>query len=380
MNTRDKINWAAIAISFIIIFIQSLCGVAKASLTIHSNEGVHLQIIGYNGFAKVTLFLDTLKAGIKQHAETDYKGLALLLFKQGQVYPIILGNQPLQLIISNPNVPPSFSGSDVNEYFYSLLSGAEKVPVQYDFPDLMIESKRLLDSTGSIRTVEELQVVKEKFHDFVSVNYQELYHSDMLRRLIGQYFMMHEYVDYHVLGAPDTDIRVRYHKEIMDGVGNWIDLLKHDIPEHEILNYCVSIYYDRSMVSLAYKIIENFRDVAYCPGDESQTPFLPPGLALTDADNNQTTLERVGGKKAITFISDDCPVSKVVTVVAARRFARQKDTTLIVAPLQPLSDSYLSIQRMVSGGKIMFIDDEKWRKKNVPLGMKLPKLTQVDEK
>jgi len=50
--------------------------------------------------------------------------------------------------------------------------------------------------------------------------YENLKHSDMIRRLSAQYFMMHAYVAYHTEDAPAADIRVQYQKEILNGVGS----------------------------------------------------------------------------------------------------------------------------------------------------------------
>ena len=66
----------------------------------------------------------------------------------------------------------------------------------------------------------------------------------------------------------------------------------------------------------------------------------------------------------IAFVSDDCPVSMVATVIKARQFADQnKGGQLIVAPLQQLSETHLLMNRMVSNGNMLFINDEQWRKK-----------------
>lgn len=132
------------------------------------------------------------------------------------------------------------------------------------------------------------------------------------------------------------------------------------------------------MVSFALRIMENFRDVAYCPGDEKTTTALPSSLILTDADGDHKALKEVSGKKLVAFVSDDCPISQVVTVTMARRLAQQRDTTLIVAPLQPLSEKHFAMQRMVSGGNMLFVDDEKWRKENIPHRMKLPRFIQIE--
>jgi hypothetical protein len=71
----------------------------------------------------------------------------------------------------------------------------------------MIEAKQLLESTYSIKTIKELQAMKESLHTFANIHYHDLQRSDILMRLIAQYFMLHEYVDYKVQGEPEAAIR-----------------------------------------------------------------------------------------------------------------------------------------------------------------------------
>ncbi len=353
--------------------------VARASFIIQSQEAVDIEVKGYNGLSEIILFKGSLSAGTKETVGTPYRGLGLLVFKQGQHYPLILGEQSFTLNINNADKLPAFTGSSENEFFYKLLTGAEASPGQYDFALLMIEAKELLDSSSSIHTVAELKAMKEKFHTFVRTHYQDLQHSDMLRRLIGQYFMMHEYVDYHIKGAPASDIQVQYKKAVIDGVGNWLEILKTHIPGHEIVNYCISLYYNRGMVALASRIIVNFRDIALCPGDEKQTISFPDDLLITKANEKRAQrLDTFKGDKIIAFVSEDCPVSMVETVMKVRQLAAQKkNVTVIVAPLQKLSDKHLAMRRMVSGGNMLFIDDDKWRKKNLPEKLKLPQFVHM---
>lgn len=363
-----------------LISILSWAGSARSSFDIQAKETVQLEIKGYNGLAETTLFASELAQGVRQHIMTSYRGLALLLFEQGQTYPVILSEQPFLLTTGSPDVQPTFTNSEVNEYFYTRLLGGKTEDTQFDFANLMIEAKQLLDATGSIRTVDELQAMKERFHQFARSHFPPLSRSDMLRRLISQYFMMHEYVDYHVAGAPATDIQQRYRQAVMDGVKNWLDILQPDIPQHEVLNFCVSLYLDRSMVTIASKIMEKFRELAYCPGEKMLPPVFPPDLRVIDADGRQSTLQQLDGDKIITFISDDCPVSKVAAVVEARRLIRQPNAArLIILSLQPLSENHLSLQRMVSGGSIHFVDDEPWRKGNLSTNMELPWFIQIDQ-
>ncbi len=136
----------------------------------------------------------------------------------------------------------------------------------------MIQAKQLLESSNSIQTIKELNDRKNEFHGYARRHYQDIKHSDMVRRLLAQYFMMHEYVSYHAKGAPAAEIKKKYQEAVLAGVGSWLEILTPYIPKHEILNYCVSLYYNRSMITLASLIIENFRDVAYCPGVEKDDP------------------------------------------------------------------------------------------------------------
>ena len=50
---------------------------------------------------------------------------------------------------------------------------------------------------------------------------------------------------------------------------------------------------------------------------------------------------------------------------------------LIVASVQELSDKYLAMKRMVSGGDMLFIDDEQWRKENLAERVRLPLFVPV---
>ncbi len=373
-------KWFTAKLLFV-FFVMATTEAALASFVIYSQEDVDIEIKGYNALNDFTLFKGKLISGVEQTIDTPYQGLALLVFKKGQKYPVILGEQSFTLNIKNANILPSFTGSSENEFFYKQLTGAAPGPGQYDFAHLMIQAKQLLDSSHSIHTFDELKAMKEKFHTFVRSHYQDLQHSDMLRRLLGQYFMMHEYVDYHIKGAPACDIQVRYKKAVIGGVGNWLEILKTHIPEHEIVNYCVSLYYNRGMVTLASRIIVNFRDVAYCPGDEKLKISFTKNLPMIKGNEKRAQrLDTCKNDKIIAFVSEDCPVSMVETVMKVRQLAAQKkNVTVIVAPLEKLSGKHLAMRRMVSSGNMLFIDDDKWRKKNMPEKLKLPLFVHIEK-
>lgn len=365
-----------ILISFLLAFaVVSTTDSAWAKFAIHSQSALKIKLTGYNGLTENTFFKGDLMRDSNREIDTAYRGLALLVFADGQRYPVIIGEKSFTLQITDPVKPPSFAGSEENNFLYKSLSGSGSPPEKYGFALIMIQAKNLLRSSQSIRTVKELTAKKKEFHGFVAKHYIILKHSDMIRRLIAQYFMMHEHFDYRTEGTPPaTDLRAKYQKEVINGVANWLETLSPHLPEQEILNYCVSLYYKRSMVTLASQIIENFRDVAYCPGDDKKKFSFPDDLLIAGADGNKKRkLAGLKGNKLIAFVSEECPVSMVETISKVRQLAAKKENiTVIVAPLQKLSSNHLVMARMISSGKMLFINDEKWRKTNLPKQIKLP--------
>ncbi len=365
----------SIVIYFLLLSVLFFgCDSAWAKLTIQSKEPVQVELTGFNGLDEFSIFKGEIAADNKRRIETPYRGLALLVFAGGQSYPVILGAGSFTLTIVEPGKPPAFTGSAANDYFYRRLSGSEPARRKDGFADLMLQAKDLLQSSYAIKTVAQLSAGKKKFQEFVGKHYDRLQHSDMVRRLLAQYFMMHEYVDYHIKDAPAADIRVRYQKEVLNGVNSWLRVLSPNLPKDEILNYCVSLYYRRSMVTLAGMIIDNFKEFAYCPGDARDSFGFAGNIKITGpAGGAGKKLADFRGGKTIAFVSDDCPVSMVAAVIKARRLADRKSAEpLIVAPLEKLSGSHLAMAGMVRSGNMFFVDDEKWRKENLPARMKLP--------
>ena len=203
--------------------------------------------------------------------------------------------------------------------------------------------------------------MKERYQSFVSDHYQKLQHSDMLRRLLGQYFMMHEYVDYHVEGAPAGDIRVQYQKAVKNGVKNWLRILKPHLPENEVVNYCISLYYNRSMVTLAHLLVNSFNDYAYSGGTSRKNIRLPKYLSVIDGEkNSRGTIKDFNMNGVAAFVSDKCPVSMVETVIKARELAKQgQGAKLIVVPVQQRSKQHLAMHRMLASDNVLFVSNEK---------------------
>ena len=352
-------------VKLLVLFWAAGVQIAMASFVLKSDleskEDVHITVKIYDGLKEDVLFTGPLDSGTRKVITTGYQGLALLSLEKGRVFPVIIGAGTFVVHINGRHALPSFTNSPENEFFYKLLTGSEPGPERYEFALLMIQAKKMLEQSQSIRTVQELKVMKEKYHVFVKDHYSQLRHSDMVRRLIAQYFMMHEYVDYHVRGEPATAIKARYKKAVLEGVGQWLHVLKPFIPAHEILNYCVSLYYRRSMVSLAHLLVKKFNQYAYCPGNPDKTVILPKDLAVVDSSGrNRGVLGDFVGKAVVSLVSDQCPVSKVETVFRARQLASGKeDGKIIVVPVGELTQGVLSMQRMLVKDNILFVKDPR---------------------
>jgi len=364
---------------FIAAVVLSGCVVSSGKFVVHSQTTLDIELIGYNGLNETAIFTGNLAPGTRQEIQSPYRGLALLAFTSGQQYPVIIGDNSFTVKIVGPSQPPSFKNSAENDFFYKMLAGDDAPSGEYDFPRLMIQAKSLLESSYSIHTTEELTTKKKEFHELVDQHYEKLKHSDMIRRLIAQYFMMHEYVDYHREGAPVSDIRDRYQKEVVDGVRSWLKILKSQLSEQEILNYCVSLYYDRSMITFASLIIDNFREAAFCPGDEQKRFSFPADMQIVRADRDkERKFSDFKGNKVIAFVSEECPVSMVETISKARQLATQnEDVPMIVAPLEKLSKKHLAMSRMIRNGNMFFVENEKWRQGNLATKIRLPLFVQV---
>ncbi|MCK5517326.1 MAG: hypothetical protein KAI39_10660 [Desulfobulbaceae bacterium] len=189
--------------------------------------------------------------------------------------------------ITDPAAVPVISGSNANNALYKALKDKTPIPAKYPFAALMIQAKDLLESSHSIKTVQDLTAKRKEFQEFVKKHYPQLRSSDMVRRLIGQYFMMHEYVAYHEQKEAINAKRITHQQAVLSGVGAWLELLQPLIPKQETVNYCVSLYYNRSMVTLAHRIVEHYPEDAFCAGIEQEKFTFPSDLDIIKAEGKE---------------------------------------------------------------------------------------------
>jgi hypothetical protein len=123
-------------------------------------------------------------------------------------------------------------------------------------------------------------------------------------------------------------------------------------------------------------IADNFREFACCGEEKQDLRDLPENLNLIRADGSAAgTSGAIKGAKTFAFVSADCPVSMVMTVIKSREAAAAKNpaaNSIIVVPLEKLSAKHRSMSSNISGGALLFVDDEQWCKINLSENMRLP--------
>ncbi len=153
-------------------------------LVIKTKAAIDIEFKGYSGLTEKSLFVGSFPAG-EHKIDIPYQGFALLCFKQGQSHPVIIGEKTSTMQIENPAQLPQFIGSEENQFFYELLKSGE-VPetTKYPFARLMMQAKQLLESSQSIRTLNELTARKKEFHDFVHISCTLFKHITLTAGLI----------------------------------------------------------------------------------------------------------------------------------------------------------------------------------------------------
>lgn len=100
---------------------------------------------------------------------------------------------------------------------------------------------------------------------------------------------------------------------------------------------------------------------------------FPGDLQVTDAEGkDKLQLSDFRVNTVIHFVSTDCSVSQVTAIKSVRQANQQKDLSVIIAPMEKLSDQHLAMSRMVRGGQMYFVNDEKWQAENLAENIRLP--------
>ncbi len=416
-------------IFILLLFTSTLFPYNTDEKAIHIKSDAIVDIIleGYNGFSSFTIAELHIDSGSTATINTDYEGLVLLIYPQGQRYPLILSDDKLEINIHSPGVKPDFINSQENEFLYDYLSKYRKLEYQLMllketmsemessdpfFPELekeqlrvqaereklkctlttneypmastLLAARLLNESTYNIKTSFELNERKEAYHQFVKENAGRLIHSDMLMELARQYFMMHEYVSFIPEGTKDIMYgKMEFNNAIISSAGNWIDLLQDMVAAEKVLDFCVGLYYDRSMVGQATGIIDAYREIAFCPGTgsiEFNIVEEVTDLSVVDSKGfNKMPMSALNLYKVLALVADTCNISKVETIALARLITEKKiAATVVVVPSGQLTENYKIMDRMYTG-TFYFAQDEGWYQQNIKSHGTIPLFILLDK-
>jgi len=308
-----------ISLIILLYFHSDAYNSEKITIILKPDKSIEFVLMGFNGFDSYIIKQAIIDSGSQVKFSADYQGLALLIFQEGQQYPVIISKtgeakndechaedkrsiqRKLIIHIHNPDMPPDIKYSPENKFLYEWLSAymlqertilsLQEKQYKKDEPDTLIfqlkkeqrkiqdqkqnhiealsnpefqyaktllKARLLNESTYKIITIGELNAKKEAYHQFIDENYEILYHSDMLIELAKQYFMMHEYVSW--VKEDISLAKTHYQNAVVAGVGEWVKILQNRIPAEKVIEFCAELYYNRNMVTLATHIFDNFRN------------------------------------------------------------------------------------------------------------------------
>ncbi len=385
-----------LGLCFAPLFLFSACKSVNV-LELRSAKDMKVNIITFSDFKKDTLKLGVIKQDITQKIHLDYQGFALMVIDDKYPYPLVLGRDAVKINFSKAEEAPVFEQCPENTFFYDYFGKynqlgsriyqlhdaqqalGEKDPFYPEIvqrvaeindekeemrnslpnPEFPLASAILLEKqweekSYSIKTLEELHEMQQKFVNFVKKNYALLQHSDRLTAIINQSYMMLEYVNFFEDLDDIQDKKLLSQKannlfrnEVMRQTQMWLETFQDYLPGNTVLSACVSAYYNRGMVGKAYEIVMQFQDKAFCEGGQKQLPLpIPKDFDIVKSDGITPFKARaLHSDKFLMVVDDECVFSKIFAVIKAREL--EKDSRqLIILPKGNLNKSILSMDKL----------------------------------
>ncbi len=396
----------------------------NTTIIIRSDTQIEFVLQGFKGFERLIIGQKIVAPDSQVELLTDYKGFALLIFKDGQQYPVIISDSILHIDLHEANTPPNFKNSSENEFLYEWLSKyrkqqhvllllqkkqdasditdlinleeikAEQSEVEkqqqqhietlanpeFKYVNTLLKARLLNESSSNIKTIDDLNAKKEEYHQFIDKNYEILQHSDMIIQLAAQYFMMHEYVSHVKKDISHT--KMHYQNAVVTGVGKWIKILQNRISSTKVIEFCAKLYYDRSMVTMAILIFDYYRDEFVAENINYLFPLkkqLPDFEFVNAMRLNKQNSSNLRANKIVAIVSDKSLFSKVETIALARSLADSNiNIPIIITPIERLSESHLILDKMFAGD-LYFMDDKAWQEKYLNKEISLPQFILLDK-
>lgn len=316
---------------------------AMLEVRIQQAQGKKLTITGFSGMKeeKLTeLVLD--KEGFAKYSG-DYQGFALIEIENKGLFPVILGQETVKFSIDERGIP-QFTDKE-NAWLYDALNRKniseqkritlkenlnyfreddpyyrvlKRKQVELDslkglnenaarnksgtLASLILQGRQVIESTYGIRTKEQLYDRKKAMLDYLYINFEKLYHTDMFRQIAFQYAMMNEYV---------AKSREEHYKYVIADIGDWITKLDGKLTPEEITEFFLSMAAGRRMISLGTEILGNFGKYTGCPvknfphhGKSTLADFT---VHLWKSKETQLPMSKISnGKKLVIFYDEDC--------------------------------------------------------------------------
>jgi hypothetical protein len=369
---------------------------AQGRLHIASDADAAFTLTGFDAFSTFDIARVDLSGGRDTIINNPYRGLALMRYGNGSVYPLIMEDTETKIIFPNDSPLPVFPDGGENLFLYGFLTSFRELSaraghLQYllagaegdedslshfreelglvnsrldslkaglpepDYPlaSLFLRGRMLIESSYSIRTHEELQSHKGEFLTYIREGFPQLRYSDLIQETGRQYMMMNEYV----LSGKDVVNQTR-----INDVADWTGALAVWVEPAAVVDFFVGAFYGRSMVTQASAIAGSFAGIVISDGCVP-VPFeicdTIGGLILTDYEGLRTeNMDDWDVDKVLSLVSEDDMVSLAETVSLVRDITTEGlFLPLVVVPAEPLSLRHLGM-RSLCQGFLFFATDE----------------------
>jgi hypothetical protein len=347
----------------LIFFLSAITLVAQKStveIELKPAAGKLVKLTGFDGFRADTLSSLILDQSGFGAATIPYRGFILLVMEDGRIFPLILDKKKTKIFLNSYSEVPQFAGDEENTFLYTVLTSNQQFagkkmviaegsrffqtndpfrPVldgemdslvarkerleksiwarKEGMAGLLIQGKSLIESTSEITTREQLDDQKTKILKFIQSHQEDLRHTDMLRQLAYQYEMMNEYIRWG---------KYPYEVVMVNDVGTWIDSLGKQLGSHQIVNYFLQFYLDRSMVSMAIRIAEKYESYSLCPAlNEGEADSLSDmEIKISDTRSGIGNLKKMSFLKILFFYNSGCPACIAEQISLMRTLKQEK--------------------------------------------------------
>lgn len=218
---------------------------------------------------------------------------------------------------------------------------------------VVLLSLQLQRSMSHVSDLEDLHKKQDTIMQFVKKNYFVLRNSDQLSSIVRNSFMMLEYLDYHAEIEAVWDKKEKiahakslYHQEVLKLAGLWMQEFGSLLNPKVVLEEIIMAYYERGMVSMAWRIMKDNEEIAQCSDRMTPVGFNPFTTVTVTGDGtlvNPVALK--DDKKLAVVIDNNCIFSKIRALEAARAL-EERAVWLMVVTLDEISRDVLALDRL----------------------------------